>query len=167
MANKPTERCLICGSRDRWRIENSYLTDGSKSARALSEELGFSKSSYYRHIKSHMSVRVENPPINPSAIDWVRAAINIAAAVEAFRIISNPKGIGNIAILVGNDDLGQFVELAIIYLDGSLDNHQVECMAHDLNMVIDDVEISAGITATRSMSAKLHAPLISVGKRSE
>lgn len=165
MSRKPSDICLICCSRDRWSIENTYLSDGSGAAKKLAMELGYSHSAYYRHINGHISLSVGAPPVEPSAIEWVRATMNLSAAVEAFRIITDPKGIQNIAILVGRDDKGQFIELALLYTEGAIDTHQAECMAYDLNLDLEDDVLTPGITPTHRMSAKLYAPRIFVGRR--
>jgi hypothetical protein len=167
MPNAPTERCSICGSRHRWEIDNSLLAHGPAASRELAEERGITKSAWYRHRNSHMSLAVDTPPIDRSSIEWVRAVMNMAASVEAYRLIVDPTGIGDIAVLVGRDDLGQYIELAMIYTDGAVDGHQVQCMAHDLNLDIEDDEISPGIRPTRRMSAKLRTDEVFVGRRYE
>jgi hypothetical protein len=167
MSRKPSDICLICCSRDRWSIENTYLAEGSGAAKRLALESGYSHSAFYRHTKGHLSVSVDTPPIDRSAIEWTRAVMNLAAAVEAYRIISDPAGIGDIAVLVGRDDQGQYIELAMLYTEGSVDRHQMECMAHDLNLDIEDDEISPGIRPTCRMSAKLRTDEVFVGRRYE
>ena len=167
MPIQPTERCLICGSRYRWAIDNMVLSEGKPAGCRLAGELGFSTSGFYRHAKSHMALSVDAPPVDPVAIEWVRATMSLSAAVESYRIVVNPGGIDDIAILVGRDDLGQFIELALLYSEGAVDRHQVNCMAHDLNLDIEDEVISPGIRPTHRMSAKLRTDEVFVGRRFE
>jgi len=165
MSTKPSDRCSICGSSARWAVDNTYLADGSGAARSLALEMGFSHGAYYRHIKEHISLSVNVPPVDRSAIEWVRGAMALAAATEAYRIITDPGGIGDIAILVGNDDQ-QYIELAILYTEGSIDLHQVDCMAIEMNLDVEDQGVLPGIRPTHKLSVKLHTSEVFVGRRS-
>ena len=160
---QPTERCLICGSKHRWEIDNLILAEGKTTACKRAEKLGFSSSGFYRHAKYHTSLSVDSPPIQPSPIEWSRAAINIAAAVEAYRIITDPGGIGDISILVGKDETNQYVELALTYDEGAVDLKQIDAMSYDLNLDVKDIIITSGVIPVHRMSAKLYTPQIFVG----
>lgn len=159
-----TERCRICAEHA-WIIDNEYLANGSAKALELCSKLGIGKSAFYRHIKSHVGLRPDTPPDRDAPIEWARAATNLAAAVESYGIIEDPSGILDIAILVGCDDVGQFVELAIAHQDGAINQHAVESMAFDLGLETGRRELATGLHPTVRTSAKLHAPEIFVGRR--
>lgn len=158
------ERCKIC-SNHRWAIDNTYLAEGSSAARALCDELGISQASFYRHIRGHLPLSVSTPPSEPKALEWSRAVVNLASAVEAYRIVKIPGDVGNINLGVGVDDGGTFIELIIIYSGDALDRKAVESMGFDLELEISFDEIVSGIRPTNKMSAKLHAPEIFLGRR--
>jgi len=159
-----SDRCTVCSGPNTWAVENAYLTEGSGTARSLCSELGISQSAYYRHIKSHLRPKVDHPPDNPNALDWTRATINIASAVDAYRIVSKPELISDIGIVVGQDDKGQFIELFIIH-SGGLDQDAVESMVFNIGMTVENTEISKGISPITRMSAKLHTHQIMMGLR--
>ena len=166
MSDTPTERCSICGSCHHWAIDNTFLADGPVAARDLAKSFGISQSAWYRHQQNgHISLSVDSPPVEPTAIEWVRATMNLAAGLDAYRIITNPNGIQDIAILAGSDDHGQYIELALLYTEGSVDLHQAESMTRDLNLDLEDDILTPDIIPTHRMSAKLHAPRIFVGRR--
>jgi len=159
-----TERCTICAEHA-WAVDNEYLANGSAKALELCHSLGISKSAFYRHIKAHLPLRESRPPERPDAIEWARAATNLAAAVESHRIIEDPARVIDIAILVGSDDDGQFVEMAVVHQEGAVDQHAVESMAFDLGLETERRELVGGLSPTIRTSAKLHAPEIFVGRR--
>ena len=158
------DRCSIC-SHHRWAVDNAYLSEGPAAARRLCAELGISQSAFYRHIKSHLGLAPSTPPTRPSAIEWCRAASNLAEAVERYRVILEPQRINYIGIHVGVDDVGQYVELAVTHTTGALDEHAVGCMCLDLGLDLEDTEVLSGLTPTRVLSMKLHAPEVFVGRR--
>ncbi len=162
---RSSARCSICSSAHRWAVENEYLANGSKPAIEICKSVGISQSAFYRHIKGHLQLTVARPPDNPSAIEWARAATNLIAAVEQYRIIADPAKVHDIAVLTGNDDQGQFVELAIIYSGDAIDMQAIHSMAFDLDIEIAEVDVVSGINPTKRVSAILHAPEIFVGRR--
>jgi hypothetical protein len=146
-------------------VDNAYLSEGPAVAWTLCKELGISKSAFYRHIKSHLSLSTTTSPSGQAVIEWCRAASNLAAAVEQYRIIVEPSRVSYIGIHVGVDDAGQFVELAITYTAGALDEQAVSSMRFDLNLDLVDAEVLSGMTPTRMLSMKLHAPEVFVGRK--
>jgi hypothetical protein len=159
-----TERCTICAEHA-WEVDNEYLANGSARALELCSSLGISKSAFYRHAKQHLQLRPGRPPEEPNALEWARAATNLAAAVESHKLIKDPAKVLNIAILVGSDEGGQFVELAMVHQEGAVDRHAVEAMAFDLGLETESRELVGGLNPTIRTSAKLHAPEIFVGRR--
>lgn len=159
-----TERCRICAEHA-WAVDNEYLANGSAKALELCDRLGIGKSIFYRHIKGHLSFRPSAPPEPKSPVEWVRAATNLAAAVEAYRIIEDPTRVMDIGILVGSDAIGQFVEVAVVHQEGAVDQHAVDSMAFDLGLETERRELAGGLSPTVRTSAKLHAPEIFVGRR--
>jgi hypothetical protein len=158
------DRCKIC-SLHRWAVDNTYFSEGSAAARALCEELGISQASFYRHIKGHLSLTVSTAPKAPKAIEWSRAAVNLASAVEAYRIVKRPEDISNLDISVGNDNAGMFVQLLIVYAGDALDENAVSAMAFDMGLKMSFEDIIPGFKPTRQMTAKLHAEEVFIGRK--
>ena len=101
--------------------------------------------------------------------------MNLAACVDAYRLVLDPGGIEDIAILVGKDEQDpehpeivplQYLELAMIYTEGAIDQHQLKCLSHDLNLDLEDEVLTPGVIPVHRMSAKLRTPQVSVGRRS-
>lgn len=158
------DRCKIC-SNHRWAVDNTYLSEGSAAARALCDELGISQASFYRHIRGHLPLTVSTAPSGPRSIEWCRTTINLASAVEAYRIIVRPEDVSNINIGVGNDDDGAYVELLIVYTGDALDDKAVATMAFEMGLRISMEEMLPGLKPMWQMTARLHAPEIFVGRR--
>jgi len=158
------DRCKIC-SRHRWAVDNIYLSEGSAPARALCDELGISQASFYRHIKGHLPLTVSTAPTTSKAIEWSRTAVNLASAVEAYRIVKKPEDISDLNIGVGSDDTGMFVELLIVYAGDALDENAVSSMAFEMGLEMSFVDLIPGLRPIRQMTAKLHAQDIFLGRR--
>lgn len=165
-AGSRAERCSICG-KHRWAVENTYLAHGSAAARALCEQLGISQSAFYRHIKAHLPLTISTPPPTDDPLEWVRATMNLVAAIEAYRIIAEPAKVGNLAVLVSRDDESPFIELAITHFAGALDSQALEAMAFDLGLEVEQTELLSGMNPTVRTCARLRSPEIFVGKRSD
>ena len=157
-----SSRCSIC-SQHRWAIDNTYLFAGPSAALDLCEELGVSKSAFYRHIKSHMSLCQTTPPEDRRGLEWCRASSNLAAAVERYRVIESPEAVVDIAIRVGEDDVGKFVGLFIIH-NGALFDDGVEKMCYDLGLIREEEEVIPGVNPTKSTSMKMHTEKVFTGR---
>jgi len=142
-----------------------YLSEGSAAARDLCDELGVSQASFYRHIKGHLPLNVTTPPKNQRTIDWTRAVVNLASAVETYRIVRVPEDISYLNIGVGSDEKGKFVELLIVYVGDALDENSISTMSFEIGLEMEFIEIVPGNKPTRQMTAKLRAEEIFVGRK--
>lgn len=156
-----SERCSVCASRKVWAIENAYLADGTKAAVELCEQLDISQSAFYRHLRSHVGLRLNDPPESPTALEWSRAAINLASIPE--KLVVKPESVSNIAIITERDEEGLFVGLLIDHMGDALDLDYLAVLEHrfDVERHTDAVGM-APITRTL---IKLHAPSVFVGRR--
>ena len=157
------ERCSIC-AQHRWIVDNAYLSEGPAVALALCKELKISQSAFYRHVKSHLSLITTTSPSGQAAIEWCRAASNLAAAVEQYSIVVEPAKIVDISIRAGIDDVGQFVGLFVTH-SGALDDDATMSMCIALGFGLETVEVVGGLSPTRITAVKLHAPEIFVGRK--
>ena len=160
------DRCKIC-SHHRWAVDNIYLSKGSSAARDLCTQLGISQASFYRHIRGHLSLPVSTAPENPESLEWVRTTVNLASAIEAYRIVRRPENINDINIGTGADVDGPFIELLLMYVGSdSVDENAISAMGFEMGLDISFTEIIPGIRPTIEMSAKIRAEDIFLGRKS-
>lgn len=162
-----SQKCSICGDGHAWKIDNAYLAEGPKVAKAIANELGISQPAYYRHIRLHLPMKMDSPPENPESLNWTRATINLAKAAEVYPILSKPEEVENLAIITESDEKGPFVALFVVAPENAINEAALNRMASDLGLDIQSKIVGhPAIKIRRQILAKLYAPSITMGRRS-